>query len=84
MAITTDARAPQASPTLCAFGLGACTDTANRRRFLVEVTRPDGSVDRTVAHGGCSFDHTFDGMERGGLGSVVRVKPLPSFLGLVT
>lgn len=54
-----------------------------QRRFLVEVTRPDGSVDRTVAIGGCSFDHTFDGMERGGLGSVVRVRPLPSFLGLV-
>lgn len=49
-------------------------------RYMVEVTRPDGSVDRTVAEGGHSCDHTMDAMERAGLGGVVRVTRLPVHL----
>jgi len=61
---------------------GACTDSGvDQRRYLIEIARPDGSVDRQVAIGGTSIDHTSEGMERGGLGSVVRVQPLPLFLG---
>jgi len=31
---------------------GACTDSAHQRRYLIEIARPDGSVDRRVAIGG--------------------------------
>jgi hypothetical protein len=65
-----------------ACSAGVCTGRYDhQRRYLIEVVRPDGSVDRQVAVGGSSIDHTSDGMERGGLGSVVRVQPLPLFLG---
>lgn len=45
-------------------------------RFLIEICRPDGRVERELAMGGSSIDHAAAGMERGGLGSVVRVQPL--------
>jgi hypothetical protein len=63
---------------------GACTDrsAACQRRFLIEIVHPDGAIDRQVVAGGSSVDHTSEGMERGGLGSVVRVQPLPLFLGV--
>lgn len=49
-------------------------------RYIVEVTRPDGSVDRTVAIGGSTCDHALDAMERAGLGGVVRITRLPLHL----
>jgi hypothetical protein len=81
MAIT-DARALRVVTTTRALGAVACTDgKADQRRYLIEIVRPDGSVDRQVAVGGTSIDHTSEGMERGRLGAVVRVQPLPLFLG---
>lgn len=50
-------------------------------RFLVEVTRPDNTVDRTVVVGGNTIDHASKGMESAGLGGVVRITRLPSHLG---
>lgn len=49
-------------------------------RFSIEIVRPDGTVERSLAFGGSSVDHASDAMERGGLGAVVRITQVPSFL----
>lgn len=50
-------------------------------RFLVEVTRPDGTVDRAVEIGGNTIDHASNGMGKAGIGGVVRITRLPAHLG---
>jgi hypothetical protein len=67
-------------PSFCSAD--ACNDGGRQRRYLIEIERPDGSVDRQVVVGGSSIDHASQGLEREGLGSVVRVQPLPLFLGV--
>lgn len=53
----------------------------HRARFTVEIRRPDGSIDHTVAEGGTSTDHAISAMERAGLGAKVRITQLPAHLG---
>lgn len=53
---------------------------AQQRRYLIEIARPDGAHERSVALGGCGMDHASDAMDRGGLGAVVRIQPLPLHL----
>ena len=49
-------------------------------RFSIEITRPDGTVERSLAVGGSSVGHASDAMDRAGLGAVVRITKLPTFL----
>jgi hypothetical protein len=44
------------------------------RRFLLSITRADGTTENLQRQGGTSMDHTIEGIERGG--QVVRVLPL--------
>jgi hypothetical protein len=46
------------------------------REFLIQISRPDGSVERHHRLGGNSWDHTQDAMERAGIGAVVNVQAL--------
>lgn len=50
------------------------------RRYLIEIARPDGTHERSVALGGSGMEHAAEAMERGGLGSVVRIQPVPLHL----
>lgn len=47
-------------------------------RWLVSLTKPDGSTVTWYRLGGSSIDHTLEAMDEGGLGSVVRVTRLAS------
>ena len=56
-------------------------DTLNRahalwrqRRFDVDIVRPDGTAEHLSRIGGSSMEHAQEGMERAGLGGVVRVR----------
>ena len=47
---------------------------AQARRFTVDATRADGRRWSLEAVGGTSIDAAIEAMERGGLGSVVKVR----------
>lgn len=49
---------------------------ANERRFSVDTTHPDGHVEHVERTGGTSTQHALQGMERAGLGGVVRVRAI--------
>ena len=49
---------------------------ARVQRFAIDIVRPDGSTEHIERIGGSSIDHCTDGMERAGIGGVVRVRLL--------
>ena len=53
----------------------------HRARFTVEIRRPDGSIDRTVADGGTSTEHAIEAMERAGIGAKIKIARLPQHVG---
>lgn len=47
-----------------------------QRRFSIDIVREDGSTEHIERIGGSACEHAADGMDRGGLGSVVRVRSM--------
>jgi hypothetical protein len=55
-------------------------DAAPARRFVIDITRPDGQRDCRVAIGGTSFDHAIAALEHAAAGARISVRPLPLHL----
>ena len=49
---------------------------AQAQRFSIDIMKPDGSVEHIERTGGTSAQHAREGMDRAGLGGVVRVLAL--------
>ncbi len=50
------------------------------QRYLVTLTRPDGTTATWHRTGGIAATHAQEAHDQGGLGSVVRVVPLPDHM----